>query len=98
MQGNMRPAEDSVRADGEIELASVAMFETALGARRNPFAAPALRANWAIRPQAMLQVVSGCMLIWKKLQNLEGAHCALAHFALLATFVVVMVHVPRDLP
>ena len=95
----MRPAKDSVRADREIELASVAMLETVLGARRNSFAALARRANRAIRPQAMLQVLPGGMLIWKKLENLEGANCASAHFALLATIVVRVVHVPpRDLP
>jgi hypothetical protein len=94
----MRSAKDSVRADREIELASVAMFETVLRARSNPLAALALRADRAIRPQAMLQVAPGCMLIWKKLENLEAAHCALAHFAPLAIIVVLMVHAPRDLP
>src|ERR1035438_2459854 len=90
----MRPAKDSVRADREIELASVATFEAVLGTRSNPFAALALRANRAVRPQAMFQVLPGCMLIWKKLEDLEGANCASAHFALLATIVVLMVHLP----
>ena len=39
----MRPAKDSVRADREIELASVATLETAVGARRDSSAAIAAK-------------------------------------------------------
>jgi hypothetical protein len=49
----------------------------------------------------MLQVASSCILIWKKLENVEAADCASAQFALLATIVlrvylVHRVHVPPD--
>lgn len=88
MERHMRPLEDGSSPNRESErsrsdLTGVAAVESGL-AHRDPFAALALRADNAIRPQAAFQIEPGGLRIREPLEQLKRADSRFAHAPILA--------------
>jgi hypothetical protein len=83
----MRPLENGVCANGEVQQASVAAVETVLPCP-DTFPAAALWAERAVGPKAGFEVFPGAVRVWNQLEKLEGTDGAFAHFHFLAGLIM----------
>jgi hypothetical protein len=98
MQWDFAALEDRAGANGEVEIAaSVAAVEANPLAGSDTLPAFAVRAANAVRPQARLQIEPRCILIGKRLKELEGADCGTGHLCRLAAIVSIQLHLCCDI-
>jgi hypothetical protein len=91
VKGNLRPLENRVSPNREIELTSRTAIETGLaggtdtqsGNTRPRFA---IRAYRAVRPESLFEVDPCRILVWKQLEKLKGADSGFRHLNRPAQF------------